>query len=460
MKEQSSRLGGSFRDPSGFLFRQKGVLYRQVNLGYQKAYDKLLSSGLYESLVKDGLLIPHTESSEKPLDKGIAYKVIQPEPVPFISYPYEWSFSQLKDAALVTLKIARLALDKGMILKDASAYNIQFVDGKPLLIDTLSFDNYREGKAWDGYRQFCQHFLAPLALATLVDIRLTQLLRVYIDGVPLDLASQLLPGKTKLDLSGLGMHIHMHARAQKQYADDTSVSNSGIQLNKAALVNLYKSLEKTIRALKWEPKGTEWGEYYSATNYSTESLKAKGDLVGKMIEHAKPKTAWDLGANNGLFSREAAKRGILTIASDIDPAAVEKNYLTIKELSEKNILPLVIDLTNPSSALGWAHTERESLLERGPVDLVMALALIHHLAISNNVPLEAVADFFAAAGRWALVEFVPKSDSQVKRLLATRKDIFDSYTEEGFEKAFATRFTLEKKELISGSERTLYLFNL
>ena len=177
-----------------------------------------------------------------------------------------------------------------------------------------------------------------------------------------------------------------------------------------------------------------------------------------MIEHAKPKTAWDLGANNGLFSREAAKRGILTVASDIDPAAVEKNYLTIKELSEKNILPLVIDLTNPSSALGWAHTERESLLERGPVDLVMALALIHHLAISNNVPLEAVADFFAAAGRWALVEFVPKSDSQVKRLLATRKDIFDSYTEEGFEKAFATRFTLEKKELISGSERTLYLF--
>ena len=263
MKEQSSRLGGSFRDPSGFLFRQKGVLYRQVNLGYQKAYDKLLSSGLYESLVKDGLLIPHAESSEKPLDKGIAYKVIQPEPVPFISYPYEWSFSQLKDAALVTLKIARLALDKGMILKDASAYNIQFVDGKPLLIDTLSFDNYREGKAWDGYRQFCQHFLAPLALATLVDIRLTQFLRVYIDGIPLGLASQLLPGKTKLDLSGLGMHIHMHARAQKQYADDTSVGNSGIQLNKAALVNLYKSLEKTIRTLKWEPKGTEWGEYYS-----------------------------------------------------------------------------------------------------------------------------------------------------------------------------------------------------
>ena len=458
MSNQSVRIGGSFRDPSGFIFRRDGVLYRQVNGSYRKAYDFLHSSGLYDSLKAEGMLIPHVETNESAVDPSIAYKVIRPDLVPSISYPYEWSFSQLKDAALITLSIARKALQKGMILKDASAYNIQFVDGRPVLIDTLSFDVYREGQLWDGYRQFCQHFLAPLSLASLVDIRLIQLLRVYIDGIPLDLASELLPGKTKIGLSGLALHIHIHANAQKRYADKAEVPTSGLAMGKASLLNLYESLEKTVETLKWQPMGTEWGNYYGATNYSDESLKQKGELVGRMIDLVAPRTAWDLGANNGLFSREASRRGVITTASDIDPAAAEQDYLAIKQTKEKNLLPLVIDLTNPSPAIGWAHRERESLLERGPVDLVMALALIHHLAISNNVPFSSVAGFFAEAGEWAIVEFVPKSDSQVKRLLATRKDIFAQYSEQGFELAFSEFFTIERKESIPGSERTLYLF--
>lgn len=458
MNPDFERSSASFRDPSGFIFRREGTLYRQVNQVYRAAYDKFMTGGLYDALVKSGMLIAHSESTIAPALPELAYKVLQPQVVPFISYPYEWSFSQIKDAALLTLSAARLGLEKGMLLKDASAYNVQFINGKPILIDTLSFDNYKEGAAWDGYRQFCQHFLAPLALASLVDIRLTQLLRVYIDGIPLDLAAQLLPGKTAIGLSGLALHIHLHARAQKQYADKPSAQASAVQMSKGALLNLFNSLEKTIQPLKWEPKGTEWGAYYQATNYSDDALKAKGAIVGSLIEQAAPNTAWDLGANNGLFSREASRRGIETIASDIDPAAVEQDYLALKAGSEQHLLPLVIDLTNPSSALGWAHAERDSFLGRGPVDLVMALALIHHLAISNNVPLESVAQFFAAAGKWAIVEFVPKSDSQVKRLLATRKDIFDQYNEAGFEKAFAGCFDLMAKEAIPGSDRTLYLF--
>ncbi len=457
MKSGSERIGASFRDPSGFIFKRDGVLYRQVNQSYSDAYEKLISSGVYAALTKAGALIPHTESAEKPADPLLAYKVIQPEPVPFISYPYEWSFTQLKDAALLTLGVTRTALEKGMILKDASAYNIQFINGKPVLIDTLSFDIYQEGAPWDAYRQFCQHFLAPLALASLVDIRLTQLLRVYIDGIPLDLASSLLPGKTKMGLSGLALHIHMHARAQQQYADKAVSQAAAVKISKAALLNLLNSLEKTIQPLKWEPKDTEWGNYYNATNYSDDALKSKGMLVGKFVERVNPKTAWDLGANNGLFSRELSKRGVVTTASDIDPAAVEQNYLAIKSTGERCLLPLVIDLTNPSPAMGWAHSERNSLLERGPVDLVMALALIHHLAISNNVPLETVAEFLASAAKYAIVEFVPKSDSQVKRLLATRKDIFDKYTEAGFETAFSEEFEILEKEPIPGSQRTLYL---
>ncbi len=458
MSGHSERIGASFRDPSGFIFKRDGVLYRQVNKAYQKAYDKLMAGGVYDTLTIKGMLIPHEEVEEPAADPALAYKVIRPEMVPFVSYPYEWSFSQLKDAALLTLASTRAALEKGMILKDASAYNIQFVSGRPVLIDTLSFDIYQEGAPWDAYRQFCQHFLAPLALASLVDIRLTQLLRVYIDGIPLDLASDLLPGKTKLGLAGLAVHIHIHAKAQQQYSDKQVSQAAAVKLSKAALLNMLNSLEKTIQPLKWEPKGTEWGEYYSITNYTDDSLKTKGEIVGRFVEIAQPRTAWDLGANNGLFSRELSRRGVETAASDIDPAAVEQDYLALKAGGEKNLLPLVIDLTNPSPALGWAHRERSSMLERGPVDLVMALALIHHLAISNNVPLPVVAEFMANAGRWAIVEFVPKGDSQVKRLLATRKDIFNKYTEEGFEEAFALFFETEQKVLIPGSQRTLYLF--
>ncbi len=249
----------------------------------------------------------------------------------------------------------------------------------------------------------------------------------------------------------------MHARVQREYADKQAPQNNAGLLNKEALLNMLKGLTQTIEKLTWQPKGTEWGDYYSATNYSDDSLRLKGEVVGNFIDQAKPEKVWDLGANNGLFSREAAKRGIFTVASDIDPAAVEKNYLTIKANQEKNLMPLVMDLTNPSPSIGWANQERDAFTSRGPVDMILVLALIHHLAISNNLPLESIADYFASISNWAVVEFVPKSDSQVKRLLATRKDIFDQYTEEGFEAAFTRVFKIAAKQSLTGSERTLYL---
>ena len=214
----SQAHNASFRDPSGFLFSREGVLYRQVNQVYAADFTRLMDSGLYDKLIKAGLLIPHVESDLKPAQPELAFKVIRPERVPFISYPYEWSFGQLKDAALATLSIQKRALKLGMSLKDASAYNIQFYNGKPVLIDTLSFETYQEGEPWVAYRQFCQHFLAPLALMAYRDVRLSQLLRVYIDGIPLDLASELLPGRTRWNL-GLATHIHLHASAQKRYAE-------------------------------------------------------------------------------------------------------------------------------------------------------------------------------------------------------------------------------------------------
>ncbi|HZM24173.1 MAG TPA: hypothetical protein VFC02_20675, partial [Anaerolineales bacterium] len=245
----SRQLPASFRDPSGFLFSRGGVLYRQVNRVYEQEYIRLFESGLYEKLVRARLLIPHVEVDQAPAEPESAYKVIQPERAPFISYPYEWSFSQLKDAAVVTLSIQRRALKLGMSLKDASAYNIQFVRGKATLIDTLSFETYKEGQPWVAYRQFCQHFLAPLALMALKDVRLNQLLRVYIDGLPLDLASALLPVKSRLNF-GLLTHIHVHASAQKRYAGEEIKSRGGA-MSKQAMIGLIDNLEATIKKLAW-----------------------------------------------------------------------------------------------------------------------------------------------------------------------------------------------------------------
>ncbi len=387
-----------------------------------------------------------------------AFKVIQPERVPFISYPYEWSFSQLKDAALATLSIQKRAMKLDMSLKDASAYNIQFVRGKATLIDTLSFEIYKEGEPWVAYKQFCQHFLAPLALMAYRDVRLSQLLRVYIDGVPLDLASELLPAKTKLNF-GLLTHIHIHAGAQKKYSDKVVAPRKG-GMNKQALIGLIESLESTIKKLTWKPAGTEWGDYYDNTNYTNSAFEHKKQLVREWSVEKKPTLVWDLGGNTGIFSREAASSGAFTISFDIDPAAVEQNYRTVKTKKEQNVLPLVLDLTNPSPALGWDNSERDSFGARGPVDMALALAVIHHLAISNNVPLPQLADFFFARCKWLVIEFVPKSDSQVQKLLTSREDIFPAYTREGFEAAFSARFTIHKSELIRNSERTLYLMEV
>lgn len=450
--------GASFRDPSGFLFTRDGTLYRQINRSYAEDYETLLSSGLYEILIERGLLIPHEPADVPPLEPGLAHAVIRPEAIPFISYPYEWCFGELKDAALATLRIQKLAFKHGMVLKDASAYNIQFRDGQPILIDTLSFERYREGEPWIAYRQFCQHFLAPLALMSTSDVRLSQLFRVYIDGVPLDLAARLLPWRTRLNF-GLLSHIHLHAASQRRFADKTIDKESvARKMGANAFQGLIDSLTSAVKRLDWRAAGSEWGDYYDGTqNYSPQAQESKKAAVKAFLEQVNPSVVWDLGANTGVFSRLASEMGALTMAFDIDPDAVEVNYRQVKAQEERNLLPLLQDLTNPSPALGWAGEERMSLLERGPADAVLALALIHHLAISNNVPLDRLGEFFRRAGRWLMIEFVPKSDPQVRKLLATREDIFPDYTREGFERAFQASHRTHAVHELEGSERVLYL---
>ena len=463
MIRSENTLPSSFRDPSGFVFSHQGEVYRQVNINYRDHYCRLMESGLYDSLVAESLLLPHEQSSVAPPLPDCAHTVIKPTQIPFISYPYEWCFSQLKTAALATLDIQDKALAHGMVLKDASAYNIQFLGGRPVFIDTLSFEEYKEGEPWVAYRQFCQHFLAPIALMARADIRLNQLARIYIDGIPLSLASNLLPFFSRFTLS-LFLHIHAHAKSQARYAESgNNTARAGKRkirrnVSRIGLRGLVDNLRSAIRKLCWKPEGTEWGDYYHDTNYTIAAMDEKKRLVAEFLDLAAPKMVWDIGANTGEFSRIASGKGMQTISFDIDPAAVERNFLQTVQEKESHLLPLLLDATNPSPSLGWQNRERNSMLERGPADTVLALALIHHLVISNNVPLPLAASFFYKIARTLIIEFVPKSDSQVKRLLASREDIFPDYTQDGFEQAFLEKFQLGKKYKLAGSERILYFF--
>ena len=447
-------LSSSFRDPSGFIFYHEGSIYRQVNKCYKENYDYLMNSGLYKTLVNDRLLIPHEDADFNDHLTEKAYKIIKPEKIPFVSYPYEWCFSQLKHAALTTLDIQKKAINFGLSLKDCSAYNIQFKKCSPILIDTLSFEKYCEGQPWIAYRQFCQHFLAPLLLMSYKDIRLNQLFRIYIDGIPLNLASSILPFYTYFKFSILS-HIHLHAKSQTYFAGKVLKKDTQ-KISRIAFLGLIDSLESLVKKLHCRNSDSEWSNYYDNINYFPESLNHKKQILLKFLKE-ETGNIWDIGANIGVFSRLAKNKEILIISLDIDPVAVEKNYLECIKNREYNILPLLIDLQNPSPGIGWENRERISLIERGPTDTVFALALIHHLAISNNLPLSKIASFFNSICKRLIIEFVPKSDSQVQKLLSTREDIFPEYTQCDFENEFKKYFTILNSTKIINSKRIIYL---
>ena len=351
------------------------------------------------------------------------------------------------------------ALDAGMRLKDASAYNVQFDSGRPILIDSLSFERAEPDEPWPAYRQFCEHFLAPLALMAHRDVRLGLLLRDFIDGLPLDLAAGLLPGRTRLNL-GLASHLHLHAGAQRRAAKAPppaeNASKPRRRVSPTGQRALLDSLRRTVEGLRWQPTG-HWADYATTTSYSDAATSSKAELVREMLAAIGEARAWDVGANTGVYSTLAADAGYDVIAWDQDAGSVEAHWRQVRGGQRPRILPLVLDLANPSPALGWGLTERASFLERDEPDVILALALVHHLAIGNNVPLPGIADLFARMAPRAVVEFVPKEDPMTRRLLAARRDIFPDYTLEGFRSAFATRFEVVREAPIADSPRTLFL---
>jgi len=448
----------SFRDPAGFVFRRDGIIYRQIQPPASADWAAFLSSGLYERLAADGLLVEHADVSPGEAALPDAIAVIRPRVLDLISYPYEWCFTQLQEAALLTLDLQARALDVGMRLRDASAYNVQFEAGNPIFIDSLSFEVAPDTEPWPAYRQFCEHFLAPLALMAYRDARCGLLLRDFIDGIPLDLAATLLPWRTRLNV-GLSAHVHLHARAQRRAGADAGSAAGARRPRRISPTGqraLLDSLRRTVAGLRLEPEG-HWADYASTTSYSHAATASKGEIVRSMLVLARGRTVWDLGANTGVYSALATQAGYRVVAFDQDASSVEAHWRHVRGVRNPAIMPLILDLSNPSPSLGWALRERRSFLDRGEPDVIMALALVHHLAIGNNVPLEGIAELFAQLAPRAIIEFVPKEDPMTRRLLAARPDIFDRYTIDGFRDAFVPLFRTVRESPVSDSSRTLFL---
>lgn len=446
----SAPLPSSYRDPEGFVFAENGLIYRYIAPTYFDAYNLLFSSGLYKELTDKGRLIKHVELHP---EHNSGFKIILPEQIPFISYPYEWSFDMWKDAAIVTLKIAMLALQKGMMLKDATPFNIQFYRGRPVFIDTLSFERYEPGNPWIAYHQFCECFLGPLLLMQYCHRDMGKLFSAYPEGIPLEIINSLLPTRAFWSIN-----VQLHIRLQQKISGGVKnkKESEGFFSQKKLLV-LLTGLSDMVTGMKPKVSKSVWDDYYTDTILGADYLSAKLDIFKKFSADIPFKNIIDLGANDGYFSMLLRGRADWIIAADADSNCINALYRTIRKEKIKNIVPLVSVLTAPSPALGWANAERSSLTVRLKGDLVLALALVHHLAISANIPLSFIAKWLSDMAPFLIIEFVPKTDEKVKQLLLHRKDIFANYTAESFRKEFEVYFTTVCEEKVGHTDRILFL---
>ncbi|WP_282010038.1 hypothetical protein [Nitrospina watsonii] len=453
---------GSFRDSRGYVFNKDGEIYRCIFANGVTDYEAAANGGIYKKLMSAGLLQPHEEVNPAGLGlKDAVYCLNHPKRLPMVSYPFEWSFSMLKDAALLHLDCMEMLIPEGFWLRDASAFNVQF-DGERLrLIDTLSIGRRVPDSPWVAYRQFCSHFLAPLAVAAYCDIRTLSLWRSYIDGYPLDLAIKMLPFKQRYR-PGLFMHLNLHSRFQESADKREHLGGQGktqkvVKVSDRGLLGLVRSLRKTVEGIRWKRSSKIWEEYREIRTYRDEDVEEKSGYVEKVVSQIKPKMVWDIGGNVGEFSKIAAKDGAFVVSVDIDPACTEYLYQSLSvEDENKRILPLTMDLANPTPGLGWNNRERLSLGERCTADLTLALALIHHLVFTCNVPLSLVAEWFASMTTHLLVEFPPPEDPMVRKLLINRRGEHLPYTFDEFRSSFGRHFDfMDRHDL--GNGRTLFL---
>ena len=461
--ESVSAESGSFRDPRGRIFYLDDRVLRTVMPCALDDFEFVRSTGLINSLVADGSLVAESSVDKETLGElgADASLVLEHPRLPFISYPYEWSFSALKAAALLQLDILRAALNKNVALTDASSYNVQFLGPKPIFIDSLSFRRYEDGEYWTGHRQFCEQFINPLLLQAIVGISHNAWYRGSLEGISAEDLNAVLPWRSRLSWN-VFTNVYMHARLQK------FSKNSGTSIDRAKANRLPKiGFEQILHGLrrwisKLEPKShdkTMWQDYASDNSYSEAEASSKRQFIADFANKVRPAVLLDIGCNTGDYSAVALGNGAdLAIGFDYDNGALDIAFQRAQRES-LNFLPLHLDATNPSPNQGWMQSERQGFQERAEGDAVLSLAVIHHMVIANNTPLDQVVEWTLNMAPQGVVEFVPKADPMVQCLLNLREDLFDDYEQQNFEQLLSDRARIVSSLKVSSSGRTLYWFD-
>jgi ribosomal protein L11 methylase PrmA len=456
---------GSFRDPSGHVFEFQGRILRTINQAAKLAYEAARDAGIIGKLSEEGALVASREVSETvwPLAiPGAAY-LLEHDRVPFISYPYEWSFGELKAAALHHLDLQLSLLESSFVLSDANAYNIQFIGPRPIFIDTLSIRPYQNGEFWQGYRQFCEQFLNPLLLRSVFGIAHNPWFRGSLEGVETRDLARLLSLRHKLSWKML-VHVVLKARleANALRAPDQAMQTAkqARRLSRAGYRGLLSQLRHWVARLQPADTGkTVWGDYAKDNTYTGDEASAKKKAIAEFASRVRPKILVDLGCNTGDFSVAALEGGAQSVIGfDFDHRAVDIGFA--RAIAERrSFLPLWLDAANPSPDQGWKQAERKGFSERVKVDAMIALAFEHHLSIGKNVPLDQVVKWLMEAAPVGIIEFVPKDDPTVRKMLALREDIFPDYSETAFIYAMEQNGKIVSRQDVSKSGRALFTYD-
>jgi hypothetical protein len=459
---------GSFRDRDSRVVITADAVYRVLSGTGADDWRALANSPLLQRVTAEGTLIGTEEVEPGALGEAAAdvlpeapEAVLRHERVPFVSYPYEWTFGMLRDAALLQLDLELACLEEGLTLKDATPYNVQFRGSAPVFIDVGSFERLREGEPWAGYRQFCTLFLYPLLLQAYKDIPFQPWLRGAIDGITPTEAARLFTLRDRLR-RGVLTHVALHARLERRYEDreggevkeELKRANFKPELIKANVQRLRKLVSK----LSWKAGDTAWTNYRQDCTYSDADAERKAEFVREVAASTRPGLARDMGCNDGAYARIAAEHSDYVVAFDYDHATVEALYRSLRAEDERRILPLVANLADPSPGLGWRGLERRPLEDRGTPDLVLALALIHHVSITANVPIGEFLDWLRELRATLVIEFPKREDSMVRRLLSGKREGSNAdYELETFERLLGERFEVERSEPLPSGARVLYL---
>ncbi len=453
---------GSFRDRGGRVYHFQGRVFRGLSESALECYRKLQDLLFFQLLVESGNLVATREISQQdnPLPEEVSAQwagFVEHDVVPVISYPYEWTFSMLKTAALLQLHLVECAISNGYTLKDATPYNIQFVCRKPVFIDIPSFEPLQQGEPWSGYRQFCEMFLFPLMLQAYKGCNFQPFMRAAIDGVNVQTAASLFSFRDRFR-KGVLSHVWLQSKLDRRYGGSSENVRSDLKtagFNRELILVNVRKLQKLVSNLAWKAVGSEWGDYTEFHNYSEDDHERKEDFIRAVIEAEHPLTVWDIGCNTGQFSRITAESCRQVVATDIDHVAVERLYLD--KNTAQNILPLVQNVADPSPSWGWRNRERSDLQSRSKPDLVLCLALIHHVVITANIPLAEFIDWLASLTDKLVIEYVGRSDDKVQTLLRNKEDKYQDYSRESLQANLKRHFGIRQQQDVNQGDRTLYL---